>query len=121
MDDLKQCNEKVGKVDSRRFATNESSVISLWSSKGENKTRSRQYFPFKLGYLSVMTLRVGEEGFQMTVDGKHITTFAYREVISLFFLFFIYIYIYKCYFLCFPLNQFTFYEDVLGSGAMACE
>ncbi|XWS30254.1 hypothetical protein CRYUN_Cryun24cG0100700 [Craigia yunnanensis] len=79
VDDLKQCSEKVGKVDSQRFATNESSVISLWPSKAENKTRSRQYFPFKLGYLSVMTLRVGEEGFQMTVDGKHITSFAYRE------------------------------------------
>ncbi|XP_022750660.1 beta-1,3-galactosyltransferase GALT1-like isoform X2 [Durio zibethinus] len=79
VDDLKQCSDKVGKVDSRRFATNESSVISLWSSMTENKTRSRQYFPFKLGYLSVMTLRVGEEGFQMTVDGKHITSFAYRE------------------------------------------
>ncbi|XVF14274.1 hypothetical protein REPUB_Repub09cG0044600 [Reevesia pubescens] len=79
VDDLKQCSDKVGKVDSRRFATNESSVISLWSTTVENKTRSRQYFPFKLGYLSVMTLRVGEEGFQMTVDGKHITSFAYRE------------------------------------------
>lgn len=86
MDDLQQCSDKVGKVDSRRYATNESSVISLWSSKAKNKTRSGQYFPFKLGYLSVMTLRVGEEGFQMTVDGKHITSFAYREVISLFFL-----------------------------------
>ncbi|XWS40884.1 hypothetical protein CRYUN_Cryun17cG0034400 [Craigia yunnanensis] len=79
VDDLKQCSEKVGKVDSRRFATNESSVIFLWSSMAKNKTRRRQYFPFKLGYLSVMTLRVGEEGFQMTVDGKHITSFAYRE------------------------------------------
>ncbi|XWS44309.1 hypothetical protein CRYUN_Cryun15aG0034000 [Craigia yunnanensis] len=79
VDDLKQCSDKVGKVDSRRFATNESSVISLWPSMAENKTRSRQYFPFKLGYLSVMTFRVGEEGFQMTVDGKHITSFPYRE------------------------------------------
>ncbi|KAK6280085.1 hypothetical protein POUND7_020352 [Theobroma cacao] len=79
VDDLKQCSDKVGKVDSRRFATNESSVISLWPSTAENKTRSKQYFPFKLGYLSVMTLRVGEEGFQMTVDGKHMTSLAYRE------------------------------------------
>ncbi|OMO79300.1 hypothetical protein CCACVL1_13776 [Corchorus capsularis] len=79
VDDLKLCNDKVGKIDSRRSATNESSVISLWSSKEDNKTRSKQFFPFKPGYLSVMTLRVGEEGFQMTVDGKHITSFAYRE------------------------------------------
>ncbi|XP_022740004.1 beta-1,3-galactosyltransferase GALT1-like isoform X2 [Durio zibethinus] len=79
VDDLKQCNDKVGKVDSRRFTTNESSIISVWSSVAENRTKSRQYFPFKIGYLSVMTLRVGEEGFQMTVDGKHITSFAHRE------------------------------------------
>ncbi|XVF58280.1 hypothetical protein PTKIN_Ptkin07bG0052300 [Pterospermum kingtungense] len=79
VDDLKQCNDKVGKVDSQRLATNESSVISLWSSMAKNKTSSEPYFPFKLGYLSVMTLRVGEEGFQMSVDGKHITSFAYRE------------------------------------------
>lgn len=39
----------------------------------------RRYFPFKQGYLSVATLRIGSE-FQMTVDGKHITSFAYREV-----------------------------------------
>lgn len=41
---------------------------------------ARKYFPFKQGYLSVATLRVGSEGIQMTVDGKHITSFALREV-----------------------------------------
>jgi len=40
----------------------------------------RHYFPFKQGYLAVATLRVGVEGIQMTADGKHITSFAYREV-----------------------------------------
>ncbi|KAK8533923.1 hypothetical protein V6N12_047325 [Hibiscus sabdariffa] len=79
VDGLKQCSEKVGKIDNRRPATKESSGISLWSSMVENRTRSRPYFPFKLRYLSIMTLRVGEEGFHMTVDGKHITSFAYRE------------------------------------------
>ncbi|GMI99237.1 galactosyltransferase1 [Hibiscus trionum] len=79
VDDLKQCGEKVGKIENWRPATNESSGISLWSSRVENRTRSRPYFPFKLGYLSVMTLRVGEEGFHMTIDGKHITSFAYRQ------------------------------------------
>lgn len=90
MDDLKQCSEKVGKLD--------------------NRNRSKPYFPFKLGYLSVMTLRVGEEGFHMTVDGKHITSFAYREVlfstlkVSIFF--------------C---NFLTFYDDLIGFRTMACE
>lgn len=40
-----------------------------------------KYFPFKQGYLSVATLRVGLEGIQMTVDGKHVTSFALREVL----------------------------------------
>ncbi|KAL4335749.1 hypothetical protein GQ457_07G002820 [Hibiscus cannabinus] len=79
VDDQKQCSEKVGKIDNRRPTTKESSGISLWSSMVENRTQSRPYFPFKLRYLSVMTLWVGEEGFHMTVDGKHITSFAYRE------------------------------------------
>lgn len=35
-------------------------------------------FPFKQGYLAIATLRVGWEGFHMTVDGKHVTSFAYR-------------------------------------------
>lgn len=61
MDELDQCNEKVGKV----------------VNTGAN---SRSYFPFKQGYLSVATLRVGSEGIQMTVDGKHISSFAFREV-----------------------------------------
>lgn len=37
-------------------------------------------FPFKQGYLAIATLRVGWEGFHMTVDGKHVTSFAYRAV-----------------------------------------
>jgi len=63
VDELDQCNEKVGKV--------------------INGSKTRNYFPFKQGYLSVATLRVGSEGIQMTVDGKHITSFAFREVILL--------------------------------------
>lgn len=46
-------------------------------------SKTRTYFPFKQGYPFVATIRVGSEGIQMTVDGKHITSFAYREVISL--------------------------------------
>lgn len=63
VDELDQCNEKVGKV----------------VNTGSN---SRSYFPFKQGYLSVATLRVGSEGIQMTVDGKHISSFAFRETLE---------------------------------------
>ncbi|KAK6928184.1 Galectin, carbohydrate recognition domain [Dillenia turbinata] len=73
VDELKQCNEKVG-----RLAAGPSNM-SIWSSVSKNVSKTERYFPFKQGYLSVMTLRVGEEGFHTTVDGKHVTSFAYRE------------------------------------------
>ncbi|GLT56498.1 hypothetical protein SLA2020_295340 [Shorea laevis] len=78
VDDLKRCSDKVGKDGGLKFRTDESSQIHLWSSRTQNRSGNK-WFPFKQGHLSVMTLRVGEEGFQMTVDGKHITSFAYRE------------------------------------------
>lgn len=76
MDELEQCNDMVGNVMATRhvIATNKSSLA-------QDGSKSRKYFPFKQGYLSVATLRVGSEGIQMTVDGKHITSFAFREVI----------------------------------------
>ena len=42
--------------------------------------KSGTYFPFKKGYLAIATLRIGLEGIHMTVDGKHITSFAHRAV-----------------------------------------
>lgn len=78
MDDLIQCNEMVGKnYDHKLIASGSPNASEWWAS---NRARAGPYFPFKQGYLSVMTLRVGEEGIQMTVDGKHTTSFAYREV-----------------------------------------
>ncbi|WCJ25709.1 Galactosyltransferase family protein [Euphorbia peplus] len=74
VDELNQCNELVGK--DYKFEASGSSNISVSSKNG---SRVRRYFPFRQGYLSVMTLSVGEEGIQMTVDGKHTTSFAYRE------------------------------------------
>lgn len=77
MDELKQCSEMVGKYDKQVF----------YSKNHSKKNEAlRQYFPFKQGYLAIATLRFGLEGIQMTVDGKHITSFAYREVLlSLFY------------------------------------
>ncbi|XP_070016363.1 beta-1,3-galactosyltransferase GALT1 isoform X2 [Nicotiana sylvestris] len=77
VDELEQCNEMVGNVMATRhvIATNKSSLA-------QDGSKSRKYFPFKQGYLSVATLRVGSEGIQMTVDGKHITSFAFRETLE---------------------------------------
>ncbi|KAF6171858.1 hypothetical protein GIB67_007379 [Kingdonia uniflora] len=72
VDELDQCNEMVGKNDSRKSMTSR-------HNNGTESYKPRQYFPFRQGYLSVATLRVGVEGIQMTVDGKQITSFAYRE------------------------------------------
>ena len=75
VDELDQCNKMVGKDDNQG-------------------SKARKYFPFKQSYPFVATLRVGSEGIQMTVDGKHITSFAFREVIflssSFLFLFFLF-------------------------------
>lgn len=79
MDELDQCNDMVGK-DDHRFSASRYDNGSRNSSLVKEGYKPRQYFPFKQGNLFVGTLRVGAEGIQMTVDGKHITSFGYREV-----------------------------------------
>ncbi|KAK6922014.1 Glycosyl transferase, family 31 [Dillenia turbinata] len=73
-----QCNGLVGKDDN--FTSYSSSLRR--SSMAEEVYKRGRYFPFKQGHLFVATLRVGSEGIQMTVDGKHITSFAYRETLE---------------------------------------
>lgn len=80
VDELDQCNKIVGKNNSQAAGTH--SDGSRRPSVVQQGTKSRRYFPFKQGYPSVATLRVGSEGIQMTVDGKHITSFAYRETLE---------------------------------------
>ncbi|KAL4382956.1 hypothetical protein GQ457_15G004880 [Hibiscus cannabinus] len=78
VDELDQCNKFVGKDDNRTVGVH--SHGSRMSSM--LRVKSRRYFPFKQGSLFVATLRVGSEGIQMTVDGKHVTSFAYRETLE---------------------------------------
>ncbi|XP_072977674.1 beta-1,3-galactosyltransferase GALT1 isoform X1 [Typha angustifolia] len=77
VDDLEQCSAMVGKDEKQIFTSHKNSNVSRSSKKGG--AEPRRYFPFKQGYLAIAILRVGVEGIQMTVDGKHITSFAYRE------------------------------------------
>ncbi|XP_059648833.1 beta-1,3-galactosyltransferase GALT1 [Cornus florida] len=79
VDELDQCNKMVGKDDNRVFMASRHSNGSRKSLMVTEGSKTRKYFPFNQGYLSVATLRVGSEGIQMTVDGKHITSFAFRE------------------------------------------
>ncbi|PIN13778.1 Galactosyltransferase [Handroanthus impetiginosus] len=81
VDELDQCNKIVGKetnqtVKANRYV-NESSKMSML-----HDGKPRKYFPFKQNDLFVATLRVGSEGIQMTVDGKHLTSFAFRETLE---------------------------------------
>ncbi|OEL15544.1 Beta-1,3-galactosyltransferase GALT1 [Dichanthelium oligosanthes] len=71
VDDLERCNARVGRED---MDTMNSKHHTAAKKHGEPST----YFPFKQGCLAIATLRVGLEGIHMTVDGKHITSFAYR-------------------------------------------
>ncbi|KAJ4711351.1 Beta-1,3-galactosyltransferase [Melia azedarach] len=82
VDELDQCNKLVGK-DYKRLST--ASMLlnnSRMSPKAQEGSKTRRYFPFKQGHLFVATIRVGSEGIQTTVDGKHITSFAYRETLE---------------------------------------
>ncbi|GAB4840019.1 hypothetical protein Ancab_020728 [Ancistrocladus abbreviatus] len=79
VDELDQCNEMVGKdVNETSKAVAHLNGLDR-SSMIHGRSKTKRYFPFRQGYLFVATLRVGSEGMQMTVDGRHVTSFAYRE------------------------------------------
>lgn len=79
VDELDQCNGMLGKETNLGFKATGFSNNSRRPSVVKEGSKTRKYFPFKQGFLSVATLRVGSEGIQMTVDGKHITSFAFRD------------------------------------------
>uniref|UniRef100_A0A0A8YRV7 Galectin n=1 Tax=Arundo donax TaxID=35708 RepID=A0A0A8YRV7_ARUDO len=71
VDDLVGCNAIVGGEEKNMMSSKHHPAA---------KKDGEPYFPFKQGHLAIATLRVGLEGIHMTVDGKHITSFAYRAV-----------------------------------------
>ncbi|XP_019461610.1 PREDICTED: beta-1,3-galactosyltransferase GALT1-like isoform X2 [Lupinus angustifolius] len=82
VDELEQCSKIVGKNISQHYVASMRSHTSRRFSEAEEQSENNKYFPFKQGYPFVATLRVGSEGIQMTVDGKHITSFAFRETLE---------------------------------------
>ncbi|EMS65859.1 Beta-1,3-galactosyltransferase 15 [Triticum urartu] len=71
VDDLERCNSILGRE--------EKSIMNSTHHTGPKQGgKPSTYFPFKQGYLAITTLRIALEGIHMTVDGKHITSFAYR-------------------------------------------
>lgn len=111
VDDLDQCNKLVGKDDNKLVVASTHSNTSRQSSVVQEGSKTRKYFPFKQNYPSVATFRVGSEGIQMTVDGKHITSFAFREVICV-----------LSYFLLHILDPVTFriFWDACSFGFICC-
>jgi len=71
VDGLVKCNEQLTRS-SNEEKSNASNV------NGHNHVGSN--FPFLDGSLFTATIWVGEEGFYATVNGRHETSFAYREV-----------------------------------------
>lgn len=54
----------------KRLGSDTEKVTTDWSSP----------FPFEERRLFVLTLRAGLEGYHVSVDGKHVTSFPYRTV-----------------------------------------
>lgn len=82
VDELDRCYKLAGNDYNHTVKTNQNNNVSANISMvydGE----PRKHFPFKQNDLSVATLRIGSEGIHMMVDGNHITSFAFHEVISL--------------------------------------
>lgn len=71
VDELPLCNEQTGRI-TLEESSNEDAMMDL--SIGNTD------FPFLKGSPFTATLWAGLEGFHMTVNGRHETSFAYKEV-----------------------------------------
>ncbi|KAI9126417.1 hypothetical protein K1719_002838 [Acacia pycnantha] len=81
VDELWQCNKIVGEnISQPSMSSLNTRTSGRFSASGHSK--NRKYFPFKQGLPFVATLLGGSEGIQMTVDGKHISSFAFRETLE---------------------------------------
>jgi len=80
VDDLEKCSSMVGEDQKEILPSKLHSNVSTMPPARKKKAEPRKYFPFRQGYLAVAILRIGAHGIHMTVDGKHITSFAFREV-----------------------------------------
>jgi beta-1,3-galactosyltransferase len=80
VDELEKCGSMVGNDQKQAWATKLKSNVSSIQPAWKKNTEPKKYFPFRQGYLAIAILRVGAHGIHMTVDGKHVTSFAFREV-----------------------------------------
>ncbi|XP_031097914.1 hydroxyproline O-galactosyltransferase GALT3 [Ipomoea triloba] len=79
VDGLARCNTKIIRCN-REDTSNASHLESVKLANASNGTaHASANFPFVEGYPFTATLWAGVEGFHMTVNGRHETSFAYRE------------------------------------------
>eukprot|EP00249_Psilotum_nudum_P006068 c19435_g1_i1 orf=620-2593(-) len=80
VDGLDACTVHVGKDSGRKTLDKKASrtATSWWGSNLLNGNK-KLWFPFVNGFPFAATLWVGWEGFHMTVNGKHVTSFEYRQ------------------------------------------
>ncbi|KAG6757943.1 hypothetical protein POTOM_038272 [Populus tomentosa] len=81
VDGLVLCNEKVVRSTMEENG-NASSVGDVSANVSQGIAHERANFPFVEGNAFTATLWVGLEGFHMTVNGRHETSFVYRELHS---------------------------------------
>ncbi|ERN03256.1 hydroxyproline O-galactosyltransferase GALT3 [Amborella trichopoda] len=79
VDGLGPCNEQVGRISTQEKSSGKQPHIPKWFNASRGSTDRKFSFPFVEGHPFTATLWVGMEGFHMTVDGKHVTSFPYRE------------------------------------------
>jgi len=78
VDNLESCSSKVGENVILSQESGESTTTASNSISG-GRDKSKLWFPFAEGIPFAATLWMGAEGFHMTVNGRHISSFQYRQ------------------------------------------
>jgi hypothetical protein len=79
VDGLVKCNEQVIRSHVEENTNSNSSHNQQSSNVSDGNAHVRSNFPFSEGSLFTSTLWSGIDGFHMTVNGRHQTSFSYRE------------------------------------------
>ncbi|KAJ7955290.1 Galactosyltransferase [Quillaja saponaria] len=79
VDGLVLCNEQVVRTTEEENLNASSPTSDMLANTSRGSAHGTAYFPFAEGNLFTATMWVGLEGFHMTVNGRHETSFAYRE------------------------------------------
>lgn len=80
VDGLIRCNEQAGGTVVKETVNRTLLAVEKPLNVSKGLSHMSVNFPFVEGHPFTATLWVGLEGFHMTVNGRHETSFAYREV-----------------------------------------